>query len=631
MIKIILLAILLTAVFTWPFILNIGSFYTDQGDYATHGSILWWNQDSIKTGRIFNQKEYFRGYMFYPHPYSLTFANNHVFPALIFSPIFWLTNSLPFSINLYVFFTFVACFCSSFYVINYFVKNKLASLAGAFIFTFNPQIITRFPQHIELLARFFLPLIILFAYQTFKKPNFKSAFFLWLALTLNSLSANYFQIFAIIFLPVFAIPFLFSNLRKKNWQYFLDLIKVSLVGLIFVPVILYFNLPFWNFSIKEGVVRSIDESIFFSARINDWFAPTENSLLYGNWSKYLFNFREPKDDRGILNYEEHTLFLGVLPIILFVLGLKPFLKQSFKSPFLILLAVSFILTFGPYLSYQTDGFKLPFYYLYQVLPLMKGFRAPGRFEYIFYIPFSLIATFGALWLIKKRGIWIIGVIGVILILENFTIQDYSTRSGIFHKIDQIGLENISFLRSKKVLHLPVYTLDDADIFGKNSVYANWLTKTHEIMVNGNSGYFPPDILALLYETDKDLNEQVLIKLSALKVDYIVIHKDLMTSGQLQKLQSQENLYIKGIVFNQFDTVIIDLAKLNLAPKICNLEQDFDIQIEGEKPFRSVILTNKEDCYLPSIYEDRYREIKGVNVRLPIIIGPGEQIILSNGS
>lgn len=648
---IVALGIILTSIFTWPFVLNIASYYTDQGDYATHGSILWYNQDSIKTGRIFNQQEYFKGYMFYPHPFSLAFANNHVFPSLIFAPIFWISNNLPLSVNLYVFLTFVVTFTTCFIFLNYFLKNNFAAIIGSFIFTFNAQIITRFPQHIELLGRFFLPLIFLFAYKLLEKPSFKFSFFLWLSLTLNSLTTNYFQIFVIIFLPLFAIPFLVSHLRKTGWGYIGRLGKVALVGLIFVPVILYFNLPFWQFSQKEGVFRSVDESIFFSARINDYFAPTSNNLFLGGWSKYLHPLRQPKDDRGVLNYEEHTLFLGILPLILFVLGVKLFWKEKLKSPFLILLIVSLILTFGPYLGYDAAGFQLPFYYLYQILPVMKGIRAPTRFEYIFYLPFSTVAAFGVLWLIKKRvigAIWLIGVIGGILILENLTIQNYSDRSKIFKKIDQIGLDQLSFLTGKKTLHLPIFTIADADIFGKNSIYTNWLIKTGERMMNGNSGYFPPDILALLFEINKNLDQTALLKLSELEIDYVVLHKDLMDPTQLLNLQNNENLYIKGIIFNHFDIVIIDLSRLNLIARVCILERDFDIKfgraapagfIDEVKPLYAMRLKNNSDCYLPSIYEDRYRTIdvtidgvlRKARLLMPVMIGPGEEVVLSEPS
>lgn len=642
---ILVLAITLSIILSWPLAANLTSYYEDAGDYATHGSIFWYNQDSIKTGRIFNQVEYFKGYQFYPHPYSLAFANNHVFPSLIFSPWYWLTNSLPFSLNVYTFLTFVFSFIACFYFINYFVKDPLASLIGSFIFTFNPQTMSRFPQHIELLGKYFLPLIFLFAYKLLHKPNFKDAFWLFLFITLNSLTANYFQIFTYVLLPIAALSFIWTNVWCRNWPYFLNLAKVSLLGLIFVPVLLYFNLPFWEFSQKEGAFRSVSETVFFSARITDWFASTPNNLIYGSWTKYLEKFRQPKDDRGILNYEEHTLFISLLATILFFIGLKYFRKQELnRSFFLILLLASFIFSFGPYFNGAEGTIKLPFYYLHEAIPIMKGIRAPSRFEYILLIPFVLTASFAVKRFLKKYhkySKYIFFGFLIILILENFNFRQFDAKSRILKKVNQLS-SRLDFLQNSITLHLPVFTIADADIFGKNSIYLNWLTKTHETVVNGNSGYFPPDILALLFEANDNLEENTLQKLATLGINYLIIHKDLMTDQELNRINQSRGLLSQGKIFDLEGIEVIDIAKYNFKTPTCILERDFNFklskeaEIDSEKDAYALVLTNTQDCLLVSIYNDRYRKIpvevngakKQAYFKVPILIGPKEQIVLS---
>ena len=673
--KVVIIAFVATTLITWPFLPYLASFYTDQGDYATHGSILWWNADSIKTGRIFNQEEYFKGYQFYPHPYSLAFANNHVFPSLIFSPLYWITNNLPFSFNTYLFLTFVASFLAAFYMVKFFLilssrakrsdldlieiatsspavrpRNDVVSAAamvGAFIFAFNPQTMTRFPQHIELLGKFFLPLIFLFGYKFLEKPSLKNGFWLFLFITLNSLTANYFQVFVAIMLPLVSLPFLIKAIKKGDLGYLGRLGKFGLVGLIFLPILLYFNIPFWEFAQKEGAFRSIEESIFFSGRINDWLAPPQNNLVYSSWSSYLHEFREPKDNRGILNYEEHTLFIGVLATILFFIGLKEFygsrvkhgMTRTGKWYFLILLIVPFVLIFGPFFPPSEDGMKLPFYFLYEWIPIMKGIRAPIRFEYIFIIPFALICAYGAQVIIqlsssRMRGSinnvnWIPAFAGmtmlVILILENFTIKDFSSRSTILQKLDDQTVKELSFLRGKATLHLPVYTIDDADVFGKNSYVSTWVTQTGERVVNGNSGYFPPDSLELLFEIREDINEEVLKKLSMLGVSYVIFHTDMLSKEEWAGLVKNSSLYEKAIVYNDDELFIVDLSKYNFNITLCDFDnlESREVEIDGEI---SLILTNQADCYLPNIYRDRYRGYNGKTYRMPLILGPKEQIV-----
>lgn len=589
----VVIAVFLTIVLTWPLLPNITSYYPDDGDYPLNGAVLWYNYDSIITGRIFSPKEYWQGFQFYPHPYSLAFANNPVASEIFFAPIYFITSNLPFSVNAYVFLTFVLSFLAAFYMINYFIKNPWASLTGAFIFAFNSQTFARFPQHIDILSRYFLPLLFLFFYSLLEKPTWKKGFLVGLFFTLNALTHTYYPVFGLIFLPLVSIPFLIGHIRKRDWGYFLKLGRVGLIGLIFLPVLLYFNLPVLQFSQKEGARRSLSEASYFSARINDYFAPHPDNFLYKGWVKHLDPFRTPRDpDTGIFNYEEHTLFIGLLPMILFFLGLKPFIKQKLNhSFFFILLLVSFLLSFGPYFNGEEGAFKLPFYYLSEWVPVLQGIRSPARFEFVFLIPFALISAYGAKHLFSrwpKNIIIITIIIFIIIILENLTPKDFSLRSQV------LGQEKLQFLKGKVTLHLPIYTTE-TDEFGKNSVYLNWATQTGERIVNGNASYLPGDQLMFLWEIKNEgLGEKNILRLKALGVDYVIVHKD-----QIE---------------------IIDLAKINLTPKICSFPGDFAIS--------EISIKNVSDCFLPSIYEDRYRMIDQRFLRMPIIIGPGEQVVLS---
>ncbi len=628
---VVVIAFVLTAILTWPLLPNMASYSSDLGDYPFNIAQLWYNQDSIKTGRIFDQKQYLHGYQFYPQPYSFVFANNGLVPSIIFAPMYWISGNIVFSANFYTFLTFILSFLAAFYTFNYFVKNQYAAFVGAFIFTFNANTMVRFPQHLDVLGKYFLPLVFLFAYRFLEKPSLKGSLLLWLFFTLNALTNNYYEIFTIILLPILALPFLISHLRKGDWGYIGKLGRSGLIGLAFLPVLLYFNLPYLDFSQKEGVVRRLEESSYFSARINDYFASNPDNFFYGGYVKSLDKFRSPKDpDTGIFNYEEHTLFVGLLPLILLILGIRQFRSLYFYLLFIL----PFIFSFGPYYDGQEDSLKLPFYYLYEWVPVIRGIRSPTRFEFVLLIPFALIASFGALWLFKKwpKKIAILAVLAIaILTLENFTLKSYDDRSLTLSKIDQIGKSNLQFLEGKKTLHLPIFSIE-MDDFGKNSAYLNWLTQTGERIVNGNTSYLPPDQLMFLAQVKAGFDEKVLSKLKALGVDYLVIHKELLTPRDQQGI-STAFAFDKAVVFNQFNTVIIDLSKYDIKAQICLLERDFDIQLESSY---AMLLTNKADCYLPSIYEDRYRTMnvtvdgqkKTAYFKMPIIVGPGEQVVLS---
>ncbi len=657
-ILIVILGFIFTAVFSWPFITKLPAFSYDRGDYQLTGGALSYNEYSIRTGRIFNRQEYFNGYQFYPQPDTLVYSDLRLVPSLIYSPIYWLTHNFIFSVNTTTFLTFVLSFISGFYFLYFFTKHKLASIVGALVFTFNPLTYSRFPEHFELLNKYFLPLVFLFAFKFFTKPNFKNAVFFFLFLTLNAFSATYFQLFSFLILPVFALPFVVQNFRQKHFEYFGNLIKFSLVFIIFIPVFWYFDSAYTNFSSLENSRRTITETSFLSARLIDYFASTPNNFLYGPFVKSIEEFRAPLDLQGIygnFNYQEHTLFLNIIPMVLFILGAGawyqrfkrkelPKTEKTLFVSFSVVLVSTFLLSFGPYFegwNLNESSFPLPYYLLYKFIPFLEGIRAPTRILFVFYLPFSLFTAYGAIKLLrsgKRKTMIIFGVILALLWLENFTPEpqgkSYDTQSAVTPQIES-RIAKLEFLQDKNTLHLPVIA-PSGDI---ESIYLPWAAETHERIVNGNRGSFlSGEQGAFLKELSEKLDEDEIKKLLALKVNYIVFHKDLLGKdfGVYGKWQ---NLYQKGEIYEDKEIMVVDLSKYNLAFTICDFNKDFDVSAkqaqirEGGQTFYVVELKNKSDCYYPAIYRDKYKEVDFyINlikhmalIKLPPVIEPNQTL------
>lgn len=650
---ILILGVFLATAVTWPFAAKLSTYYQDSGDYAFDGTMLWYNQESIKTGKIFNQQEYFNGYQFYPQPTTIAYSDHLLASSIIFSPIYWLSGNFVFSVNLTTLLTLILSFVISFYCINYFVKNSFAAIIGAFVYSFNPQIFARFPYHIGLLSHYFLPLVFLLSYKFLTKPTFKNALYFNLAFTLNSLSAVYFQILSVLFLPFFSLPFLISHFLKKDISYFVKLLKAPVLFVLFLPVFLHFNFPYLQFSNDEQAVRKLEETFFFSGRIINWFFANPDSLVYGEFVKNFDKIRSPGPDYdGKFNYAEHTLFLNFLPLMLTVFGAL-YLWRKIKrkqvdykgllvlSAFLMILGASFLLSLGPYFfgfNGESPRIKLPFYYLYQVIPIMKGIRVPNRLQFIFYIPFSLFVAFGTYYFInkfsKKKWVFIIfTIIFALLLLENIHFRSYENKSTFFQNSAFIE-GKLDFLKNKKVLHYPINIWE----LGETNTYTlNWQVMTGAYSLNGYSGYAPPDQLAFLIDLKKNFDQTALEKLQIIKTDYVVIHKDLL---------GKSDLFKEGTVYEDEKLQIVDLTKYNFNYKLCDFENDLtkDIKLVSARKFNgqfyAVILKNKSTCYLPSFYENKYRKIKfftnflGQTVehtaflRMPVLIAPNQEVILS---
>lgn len=660
-IMILFIGVFLTLILTWPFITKASIYFTDSGDYAFASSMLYYNQQSIKSGLIFNQKKYFNGYQFYPQPNTVAYADHLFLPSLIYSPIYWFTNNYILSVNLLTLFTFVLSFLAGYYVLNILIENKLAASMGAFVYTFNPQMFARFPVHLDLLNHFFLPLVFLFAYKFLTKPSFKNIFLFSLTFTLNSLTSVYFQIMTIIFLPIFAIPFSISNFLKKNKKYFIKLFISIFFSLIFIPILLYFNSPYLNFSKNEQASRKLEETLYFSSRLINWFFSSPNNFIYGDIVRKFEPMRSPGIDsiNGQFNYAEHTLFLNITPIILFIFGLLYFIKQFKKKviekqklilgiAFLLTLVASFILSFGPVLfGWNGEGpyWKMPYFYLYQICSIFQGIRVPSRFQFIFYLPFAFFVSYGVFYLMDKvKNIYLfyslIVILASCLIIENINITSYDNKSTTIINLNK-NIEKTNFLNGKNVLHLPIHIPE----LGETSTYTlNWYFLTNTKSLNGYSGYAPKDQIAFLVKIKEKFDEEALKQLKIINTDYVIIHKILLNE-EAEKYEKFSDLYRKGTIYEDNELQIIDLNKYNFVFKICNYEEDFDKDIKmgtvnnNLSQIYVLVLKNKSDCYLPSIYEAKYKIIKFntnfiapsehmASFKLPPIIGPFENIILS---
>lgn len=640
-ILILFLGSILTSILTWPFITQIFSFYRDYGDFPLVSWILWYTQFSLKTGRIFDQTLYLNTTQFNPLPYTLVYTEYMLIPSLIFTPLYLITNNLILSSNLFIFIAFILSFLTSFITIKYFIKNTYASIIGATVYTFNPITFFQLPNHYNYMNKYFLPLVFLFTFRYFENPNVKNSFLFFLFFTLNALTLVYFQAFSLITILVILSVFLIFNLLNKNWKYFLNLSKYSLIFLMFLPILIYFNLPYLDFSKKEGVIRTVRENEYFSAKPLEWITTNRDNFIYGSFVKFLENKNKYLD--WDFKHKEPVLFLNILPMLLSILGVYYLLnlykkKKLSKSKLLLFissyisLVTIFILMFGP----LEIWFKLrfPFYYLYELTPVFKGIRVPSRFQFMFYVFFSLFVAYGVVFLFskinKKHIIKVFFIILFILILENFNIRNYNEKSKIIEELNSNNLKNqLSFLKNKNTVHLPAYTPEIVD----ETRYLNWIILTEENMMNGNSGYYPSDLLIFLEKLNKKLDKEAFKELRLLDIDYVIIHKNLIDKNLGKNYDKNYKLYKTGKVFENNNLLIVNLNKYNLATNSCRREDfknflNLSILNKLKNNTGSMNLKNNNNCYIVNKFNNRYYLYQNPNgakyVKLPLIIKPYER-------
>jgi len=624
-IYVLIIALALAIILTWPFTMHLSTYYSDASDHTYFGWTMWHIAESLKNGSLFNMQQFFIGNQFYPFSHSFAYSDHILFPGLVlFTPLYILTKQIILSVNLVILLSFILTFISSFATIRYFVKNTYASLIGALIFTYNPLMFASFPHHANLLQRYFLPLVFLWGYRYVRTPSWRSAIIFYGVFTLNWLTAVYFGIFTLIFIPIFCVPVLFSNF-KKGLPYINKLLMTSIVVIIYIPLLYFVTKPYLIFTHKESITRNIVETLYFSARGIDWVSPDPRNMLYVQDHTHVNDNRFPKDILGF-NFSEHTLFLNIIPSLLFIFGLlytikikKDALSKSAMISFGTVFIISALLTFGPiYTGWNeppnTNPQPLLYYYLYNIFFPLRALRVPTRFQYIFYIPFSLVCAYGMLFIRKHIGkysqyILITFLVLSVIIVENVIQVPFTEQSRRIAQIQMYLMKNpqtFQKLFDAPTLHLPMYT---KDVQFKELGYANWALYTHEKTVNGYSAFIPFDYQKIVKQS-KTIDDTFIRYLGNIGVRYVIVHLDSLTEKQQKKILS--NRYAKTLtVYKDSNTLILSINKeLSIPPLCVKPHVSISINFPSEVPRLTLLpytftITNKERCAIQNLYDKRY--------------------------
>jgi hypothetical protein len=136
------------------------------------------------------------------------------------------------------------------------------------------------------------------------------------------------------------------------------------------------------------VSRSVEENVNYSADLAGYFVPGHNSVVYGALAPQ----RHP--ERRFFGEE---IFPGYLPWLLVPFAFVRKEERRRVWPWVILAAVFLILSLGPVLKVAgaSTGLPLPYWLLYEIVPLLKASRTPVRYAAPFLLFLSLVAAFGA--------------------------------------------------------------------------------------------------------------------------------------------------------------------------------------------------------------------------------------------
>ncbi|HEY2906583.1 MAG TPA: discoidin domain-containing protein [Vicinamibacterales bacterium] len=531
---------LLTAALTFPLVLHLSSVVPhDLGDPLVSTSILWWNAHVVPL-----TTRWWDGFAFFPSTGTLAFSDHRLGESLIASPLQWLGLGPVAAYNLTLLLTFPLCALSAHWLGFTLTRRHDAAAIAGLVYGFNPYRIAHI-EHLELLAAFAMPstLVALHGFVSTRRTRWLVLFVA--ALIVTGLCTSYYLLFFAVLLVLWMLWFL----RIGDWP---TGVAILAGGLCSVCALLPIAVGFWRIHQRYGFARPLNVIVTLSADLTSFVTASPLIALWG-WTgslngaeRQLFPGltavalvavaaavavrRMPREERRTLD----TVAISFMPIafafvavavvaavsgprrlalgpIVLTIGapFKPlsiailaagaavlmsapvrsaFRRRSTFGFYVLATIALFIFCLGPKAKFLGRQFwyEPPYAWLMQLPLFSSGVRVPARFAMPAILTLSAAAAiafsrlhFGA----RGRRIAIVGIAAAIIAEGWMRALPLPTVPDTWNRPD--------VSRFAAVVELPITD----DLFADT---AAMLRATHHgrPLINGNSGYDPPEYWAL---------------------------------------------------------------------------------------------------------------------------------------
>ncbi len=279
-----------------------------------------------------------------------------------------------------------------FFLFYRYTRNWWNSLIGSVFLVTLPSFLNRGyegTRHYSLLPHFILLLALALAFH----PKKKRSVFTWAALTIIALGLHFYLAFVVGF---FAFASLYDRLKEKRFQVFICTVAVVIASYFYG----YFTIPLGN--------SSAGGFGLYSMNLNALFNPNPYPAWLPIWPT-----ANPLQSEGF-----QYMGLGFLILSLMYLRPETFRKLTLPNQcaiiFLILLSLSFRLSFGPWVI--GEWFTVPAYFVF-VFYYIKDFE-PSKAKRAAYAVATLLLlfAFGKIARATGRFFWPIEYLALFLIL-----------------------------------------------------------------------------------------------------------------------------------------------------------------------------------------------------------------------
>jgi hypothetical protein len=486
-----LLTTLLTVVVTWPQVVSPRTTLVFHHDSYFSIWRLAWVAHALATDPI----HLFDANIFHPAARTLAYSDAMLLEGVLGAPAFWAGMPPTLVYNVLLWIGFSGSGVGMFVLARHLTGATGPALVSAAAFTLAPYRLEHI-MHLELQWAMWIPLTLWALHRTLDEGSWRFGGLAGLFLWLQVISCVYYGVFlAMLLVPVVPLLLLLSS---RNARRALPALTFGLV--VAVVLTLPYAWPYIETSRTLGG-RDMRDIVKYSARPINYLAASSFSVLWG-WTADRWGGTEVR------------LFPGAMVIVLSAAGMAHRSKR-----WVLLYAAAAVVAVG--LSFGLNNAL--YRWFFDRVSVLQGLRSTARFAILASGALSVLAGLGAQVIVERIGRWRVAAIPIVL---GLMVVD-----GAIRPLDLAGSEQMEpasvykIIRSAGpgvVLELPLPNLNRLP--GREAYYLLWSMQHWHPLVNGYSGYYPPDYVRTLVSMESFPNDASLARLAEHAVRYIVVHQ-----------------------------------------------------------------------------------------------------------
>lgn len=540
LIKVIVAYFVITLVVAWPLVMAISSrLPVDDSDPLFNSWVMAWNGHAIFS----NPTGLFDANIFYPYRDALAYSDLMLPPALLAAPVNLASGNPIIAYNLLVLASFIFSALAMFLLVRFLTGSEAVAFIAGAAYAFSTLRLAQM-GHIQLLTDGFLVMTVYFAHRWLAKRRLRDAGFCGVFLALQALSGWYYGFYGALFIALFIAFFAGIRIIRADRR---SIASFSIFAAVVIIGVAPFALPYLALrGMMPGFGRNLGEAVYYSAKPLDYLS-TLNPILMK-----IFGLEMPEP--GAI--WEHLLWPGIFAvsgtIIAGIMSARGAIKRSgdqavprskIKWFYAILCLTALILSFGPIVFWGETRITMPYWLLWRWIPGFRALRVPARLGILVTMSLVVLAAYGwqeAVARLKARykvsktfpaGFWSMLVAIAAIIVVALQVSWPFKLSPPIPVGDQVPsvYRWLAKQSNKTVIELPSVEVKENAIVGgwnRDIRYLYYSAYHWNRLVNGYSGYFPPEYAQIIEASDNFPDDTGVAVLRRLKIDYLIYH----TSG-----------------------------------------------------------------------------------------------------